>query len=195
MGNKKTTNGNTHQTQSFGQMVSKAALTQLLPNIEQMVSNLGSRLATQQARTYELVFSRILVLEKIVMEKFKITEVDLANKFADVEDERSKLIKVEEITSGDTVRLEIKTKPTTDLEYHGETRLKIQNIGTGANLGTELETATLGMKTGETKEVVFGQNGENVASIFINRVSRPLNPPKKVEIATKETLNEDTTSR
>lgn len=176
-----------HASQSFGQMVSKAALTQLLPSIEGMVNNLGSRLAMQQARTYELVFSRILVIEKILMEKHGITETDLANKFADVEDERAKLTKADVVQVGDTVRLEVKTKNTGDKEYQGSTRLKAQNFGTGINLGEELEKAALGMKVDEVREVAFGEKGESTASIQVNRISRPA--PKAPTVLETENAN------
>jgi len=183
---KKRTGNNQHASQSFGQMVSKAALTQMLPQIEQMVNNLGRRLAAQQARTYEMLFSRIVVLEKIMMEKYGITEENLAERFADVEDERDGLVKADEVTEGDLVRLEISTKVNTQKDFQGTTKLKVPNIGKGEQLGEELEKAALGMKVGETKEVKFGEKQELTAKLFVQRISRPVQ-------AEEETPTETTT--
>lgn len=187
MGKKRTGNNNQHASQSFGQMVSKAALTQMLPQIESMVNNLGRRLAAQQARTYEMLFSRIVVLEKIMMEKYGITEENLADRFADVEDERDSLVKADTVEQGDLVRLEISTKVNDQKDFQGTTKLKVPNIGKGDQLGTELETAALGMKVGETKEVKFGEKQELTAKLFVQRISRPI---KAEEEETSQTTTE-----
>jgi len=191
MGNKK---GQQRLQQSMGNMVSRAALAQLGPHIEQMVvdyvNQLGSNLSTQTASTLESMFSRIVVLETILIEKMGYTKEDLANKVADIEDQNQGLKKTESsVEKNDVVRLEIKTKMKEQTEYQGTSKLRISQIGSGQTLGLELESAIIGMKSGETKEVEFGQNKEMLAQITLNRVSRS----EKKQAA--EASNESTASQ
>lgn len=166
-----------HQQQSFGNMVSKAALTQMGPQIEQMVrayvQNLGNQLAAQQASTLETLFARVVVLEQIVIEKLGYSGEDLTNMVAAIEDEKENLTLVDGAAElGDVVRLEISTKAKDQTEFQGSSRLKIYQTGSGQTIGQELEAAILGMKTKETKEINFGKDGAMVAKITIDRVSR-----------------------
>lgn len=191
MGNKK---GQQRLQQSMGNMVSRAALAQLGPHIEQTVvdyvNQLGSNLSTQTASTLESMFSRIVVLETILIEKMGYTKEDLANKVADIEDQNQGLKKTESsVEKNDVVRLEIKTKMKEQTEYQGTSKLRISQIGSGQTLGLELESAIIGMKSGETKEVEFGQNKEMLAQITLNRVSRS----EKKQAA--EASNESTASQ
>jgi len=173
MGNKK----QQHLQQSMGNMVSKAALAQMGPAIERyvqaLVQNLGSQVATQTASTMETLFSRIVVLESIIMEKYGLTKEDLATKVSNLEDEKEGLKQVEGgVEKNDIVRLEIKTKAKDQTEYQGSSLLKVYKTGSGETLGEELETPILGMKAGETKTVEFGKDKQMVAEISINRISR-----------------------
>lgn len=175
MGKKKNQN---HLQQSVGNLVSKAALAQMGPQIEAVVRSyvqqLGNQLAVQQASTLETLFARVVVLESIVMEKLGYTTEDLTNKVADIEDEKENLMKVDQVELGDVVRLEIRTKTKDQTEYQGSSRLKVAQIGTGQTVGTELETAVIGMKAGETKEVLFGKDQAMSAEIKLDRVSRTI---------------------
>ena len=175
MGKKKTQQN--HQTQSFGNMVSKAALSQMGPSIEryvqQVVSQLGSQLAVQQASTLETLFARVVVLEEILMEKHQFTKEDLANKVAEVEDRKENLTLATSVEKGDVVRLEIATKTKDQDEYQGTSRLKIYETGSGQTIGNELENDIVGMATGETKEIHIGKDKGMVAKIKVERVSRP----------------------
>lgn len=176
MGKKKTSN-QPHLQQSMGQMVSRAALAQMGPQIEQMVrayiNQLGNQLAVQQASTLETLFARVVVLESIIMEKLGYTTDDLTNKVAAIEDEKEGLTLVEGAAElGDVVRLEIRTKTKDQPEFQGSSRLKISQIGTGQTIGQELEAAVLGMKAKDVKEVSFGKDGAMTAEITVDRVSR-----------------------
>lgn len=174
---KKKTNGSQHLQQSIGGLVSKAALAQLGPQIEQMVmahvQHLGQQLAMESASTLQTLFSRVVVLETIVMEKLGITSEELTGRVADLEDSKEGLVRAETVQAGDVIRLEISTKTKDQAEFQGSSRLKVSQIGSGQTLGNELEGATLGMKAGETKEVSFGKDGGMVAKLTVDRVSRP----------------------
>lgn len=165
-----------HQTQSFEQMVSKAALAKMAPEIEQMVrhytQNLGNQLAQHQASTLETLFSRVVTLERLAMEKFGLSAEDLANKISDLEDEKEGLSKVDAVELNDVVRLVVKTKTADQLDYQGESRLKLYQSGSGNTLGPELEGAIIGMKTGEVKTLSFGKDAQLVAEIKVDRISR-----------------------
>lgn len=182
MGQKKSKQN--HVQQSMGQMVSKAALAQMGPQIAQFVQaqvqQLGSQLAMQQASTLETLFSRVVVLETILMEKYGYSKDDLAEKVALLEDEKEGLTLVTGgIEKNDVVRLEVKTKAKEQADFAGSSRLKLYKTGTGETIGQELEEALLGMKSGETKQVEFGKDKSMVAEFTVNRISRNLNP--KVE--------------
>lgn len=165
-----------HLQQSMGQMVSNAAMAKLGPHIQNYVDNrvraLGMQLATQQASTLETLFSRIVVLESIIMEKYSLTEDDLSNKVADLEDSKQGLTKVDQVEKGDTARLEISTKSKDQEDFQGSSRLKLSNVGSGENLGQELEDALIGMKTGETKLIEFGEDKLMQAKVRMDRISR-----------------------
>lgn len=173
---KKKSNSQPRLQQSLGNLVSKAALAQLGPQIEDMVishvQHLGQQISMQQASTLQTLFSRVVVLEQIVMDKLGLTSEDLTGMVADLEDSKEGLAKAESVESGDVVRLEISTKTKDQTEYQGSSRLKVSQIGSGQTLGNELEGATLGMKAGETKEINFGKDGGMVAKLTVDRVSR-----------------------
>jgi hypothetical protein len=184
-----------HVQQSMGQMVSKAALAQMGPAIEKyvqaVVQRLGSQIAMQQVSTLETMFSRIVVLETILMEKFGFTKEDLATKVAEVEDEKESLKLVDgAVEEGDVVRLEVKTKSKDQTDFQGSTRLKIYNIGSGQTIDKELESAVIGMKAGETKQVEFGEDKQMVAELTVNRVSRG-EKPVETENKTEESNAKD----
>lgn len=171
-----------HITQSMGQMVSKAALVQLQEPISMMVNNLGQRLALKQAENTQTMFTRIVAIEKVLIDKGVLTQEDLQLKVADIEDSREGLINVDDaLATGDTARIQVRTKEIADETFEsGVTRLKIGQTGTGNTLGTEVELGIVGMKVGETKVITFA-DGKLNAEIKIDRISRPVPPPKPLD--------------
>lgn len=194
MNHKKKNQNNKHQGVSFENMVSKAALAQLGPEIAAMINqmgkNIGSSLAKQSANTFEQLYKRVRSLEELLMEKLGVTAEELAGRIADMEDRAEGLVSVKTTESGDLVRLEIKTKTKADTEYQGASKLQIRNVGSGAHIGIEVESQILGMSTGETKEIEFGENKEMQASIYVERVSRK----PKVEVV-EEAKNESSSAQ
>jgi uncharacterized protein (DUF39 family) len=171
MGNKKQQQ---RVQQSMGNMVSKAALTQLGPEIAQMINNglqqVANQLAQEQLSTLATMFVRIRVLEEIVVEKLGYTQDQLAQKVSDIEDKSENLQTADVAQVDDVVRVEVKTKTKDQTEFQGSTRLKITELGSGASIGKELEAKLIGMKVGEVKETEFGQG--MVAELTIDRISR-----------------------
>lgn len=171
-----------HITQSMGQMVSKAALVQLQEPISMMVNNLGQRLALKQAENTQTMFTRIVAIEKVLIDKGVLTQEDLQLKVADIEDSREGLVNVDDaLATGDTARIQVRTKEIADETFEsGVTRLKVGQTGTGNTLGTEVELGIVGMKVGETKVITFA-DGKLNAEIKIDRISRPVPPPKPLD--------------
>ena len=199
MGKKKNKQQVQHVTQSMGQMVSRAALAQLAEPIGQMVqrgvNQLGQKLAMKQAENVSVMFTRIVAIEKLLIEKNIVTQEDLQNKVADIEDERDGATKADDLQTGDIARIDVRTKDVKAENYEdGVTKLKVMNTGSGNTMGTEVEAGMIGMKVGETKVVTFADNKLN-AEIKLCRVSRPIPPPPPpVALVKDEAPAADTTA-
>jgi hypothetical protein len=179
-----------HVAESMGQMVSRAALSQLMKPISQMiqiqVNQLGQKLAFKQAENTAMMFTRIVATEKLLIEKGIVTQDELQNKVADIEDERDNATKADVLEKGDIARIEVRTKDVKAKDFEdGTTKFKVMNFGSGSTLGTEVETAALGMKVGELRIVTFADNTLN-AEITLARVSRPIPPPAPPVVEAKE---------
>lgn len=178
MGKKKTQQ---HQTQSFGNMVSKAALAQLGPHIEAMVNSLGQQLAIRQANTYGQLFTRIVALEKLLIEKTLTTQDEIMSKISDVEDQREGLVAATELKLGDVARIEARTKNEDGTYKTDSTRLKVVNAGSGDTLGKEVEQTLIGLKVGDKAIVKTGKNKEIDVEITLTKSSRPVAEEVKSE--------------
>jgi hypothetical protein len=181
MGKKKSSGPQSHATQSFGQMVSKAALSQMMPQIEDVVrhyvNQLGSQIAQKSAETIEHLHARVVCLEALLMDKGVTTKEELSDKIASIEDDKRGVAAVDgPAESGDSVRVTIETKLKDQAEYQGRSLVRIDNVGTGNSFGPELESAIVGMKANEVKEVTFGKDKELGARLSVARVSRPKAP-------------------
>lgn len=172
-----------HPQKSFDQMVAETTLQKFRPYIDQQLQGVAGALAQQQQQQFENVYLRQTVLEQIVEEKLGITKEELANRVASVQDESLGLVPVKDVAEGDRVRIEIKTKTKDQEEFQGESRLLVDNVGSGNTLGPELEKPLVGMTTGESKEIAFGKEKAMTALVTINRVSRR---PKVEEAASEE---------
>jgi hypothetical protein len=171
MGKKKSSGPQSHATQSFGQMVSKAALSQMMPQIEDVVrhyvNQLGSQIAQKSAETIEHLHARVVCLEALLMDKGVTTKEELSDKIASIEDDKRGVAAVDgPAESGDSVLKD-------QAEYQGRSLVRIDNVGTGNSFGPELESAIVGMKANEVKEVTFGKDKELGARLSVARVSRP----------------------
>lgn len=185
MGNKrKSSGGKPHPTMSFEQMVSKAALDRLKPYIAQMAAEEAKKLENKTNNTLNMLFGRIVVLEQLAMDHFKITDEQLADKLNDVEDGNQGLaVATDQVVVGDLVRLEIKTKDKDAKEWAGSSRIKVYQAGSGQTLGAEIEKQLPGMKPGEVKAFDIGKEGDQMTvELTINRISREIKPPTPASI-------------
>lgn len=165
-----------HPQQSFQNMVADATLSKLSGYIDQEVQRFGASLSQRTATTLDALFTRIISLEELLMKTNPaITKDVLAEQVATIEDRNEGLKSVDNdavVELGDRVRIEIKTKTDDQTEFQGQSRLMIDNAGSGNTLGQELESVLVGMKAGETRENKFGKDQKMVASITINKISR-----------------------
>lgn len=173
-----------HATRSFEQMVADATSTRLKEYIQDQIRGLAQGLMARQQQGFANSALRTVAIEELLMDKLGVTKDDLANKVAVVQDRSEGFDPVDgAVELGDRTRLEIRTKTSEQTEYAGTSRLLVDNTGSGNTLGKELEAAVLGMKVGETREVLFGKDNSLQASITVQKVSRQ---PKPEPTETKE---------
>lgn len=177
----------THQTRSFEQLVADATLNKFGGYIDEQIEQAAQAILIRQQRAMTAVFTRIVSIEEILLETVPgLTKDQLAARVADVTDRNEGFTAVDEAVSvGDRVRVEIKTKTADQAEYQGSSRMQIDQTGSGNTLGAELESALIGMKAGETREVMFGKDHSLQASLHVSKVSRQ--PVAAEEAAPAET--------
>lgn len=178
-----------HPTRSFEQLVAEATQVKLGAFIEGQIAELGQNLLARQQQSLTSVMQRIIAIEEILLETVAgLTKDKLADRVATIQDRSEGFATVEDglVAIGDRVRLEIKTKTADQAEFQGSSRFQLDNTGSGATLGAELETAVVGMKVGETKEISFGENKSLVASLNVHKVSRQIPTETAEESAATE---------
>lgn len=165
-----------HPTRSFEQLVAEATRAKLGAYIDEQIEGAAQAILGRQQRALQGVFRRIVCLEEILMETVPgLTKESLAVRVSNIEDRADGFEATDEVVrEGDRVRVEVKTRTIDQTEFQGASRLQIDNVGSGATLGKELETAIIGMKAGETKEIKFGKDESIVASISLDKVSREI---------------------
>jgi hypothetical protein len=177
---------NKHANASFQDLVAQAVNSKLLNTVNQQMNYLASLIAQEQRSNLEDIYSRLNTLESLCLEKFGLTDEEFAILVAETEDKLSGFIAGEIVEEGDLVRLEIATRTKEQEEFQGSTRTKLQNAGSTKTFGEEIESAIIGMKVNETKEIEFGKDKGMVAKVTIQTTSRA---PIKEE--TKEESNEN----
>lgn len=185
MGRKQTHRGASQQGQkNFQEQIMSMTLKKFQPYIEMQVANAAQEVADQQKKLLESLYLRARVLEDIVIAKFEDIDSNyLAESVADLQDDLLNMEKVETSEKGDRVRITIKTKSEDQEDFQGESPILVNNVGSGATLGAEIEGQLLGMKVGEVKEFTFGHEGKMTASVEVHRVSRTKKPEPEVKDA------------
>lgn len=160
---------------SFQQLVAEAANAKLLTTVQQEIYQLGGQIAQNQSRELSGIVTRLAAIEQVLIEKLGITEEQLTEKVATIEDQALGYERVEEVSSGDLVRLTVSTKKADAEEYTGESKLQVNNCGNSPfTLPQKLEEALITLKTGQTIEVPFGKDDSMKAKLTVDRVSRKI---------------------
>lgn len=184
--------GRAQQQQSFQQTITDQTLKKFKPYIDQQLQGAARAIAMQQSQLLDSAFTRIRILEELLIEKHEdVSKIFLANRVAELEDQKNGLVVADEVVIGDRVRLEIRAKEL-DGEYKESTKLLVDNAGTGQTLGAALEDALVGMKTDEIKEITYGAGQKMTAELTINRVSRaPVAVKAEETVSAEECTNAD----
>ena len=172
-----------HAQKSFMELVENASLTKVKPYIDQRVQQLGFQLQQEQNLSLSALARRIVVLEELVGEKLGISLDELTSRVYDLEDKDSGYEKTEEVKEGSLVRLSIATKATeSEDDFAGESTLVVTGVAAEPyTLPKELETALVGLATGESTEAAFGKDGKMTAKMTVLRVSEKIQEEKADE--------------
>jgi len=192
MGKKRSkSTGKPRQTHSFEQLVGKANQEALKPFIMQQMNFLGMQLRQSTLRELSSIQMRIMALEKFAIEKLNITEDDIANKVAELEDEATGLVpSTEGAKEGDLVRATINVKAEGQEEFGPEQRMQIDKLSLEPFTVTEdFEKQLIGIKQGETRELTMDE-GKTLVKVKADRLSTPKPQPKPVEAKTEESSDE-----
>lgn len=177
---KKGTSGNSHQGENFKDMVASASLLKVKPFLDQQLRMIAMQLRQEQQSTLRSLYVRTVTLEKLIMDKFDISDDQLSSLVADTEDKSAGLEPADIIEKGDTIRLEVSTKTKDQEEFQGSSRSLVESVMTEPYaLGEEIESELIGLKTGEVKEFDFGEDKKMTAKVVISRISRLI--PKEKE--------------
>lgn len=176
--------GKPHQNRSFEQLVGKANQEALKPFIMQQMNFLGMQLRQAQLKELSSIQMRIMALEKFAIEKLNITEDDIANKVAELEDEATGLILSSEgAKEGDLLRATIQVKTEGQDEFGPEQRMQIDKLALEPFTVTEdFEKQLVGIAQGETREVKMDE-GKTLVNVTADRISTPKPQPKPVAVA------------
>lgn len=201
-------------TNSFANMMSQAQLKALKPFIEQQVQMQGFQIQQKVTRLFleqmAGIQTRIIALEELLLETTNLTQADMATRVTEVEDKGMGYELVEgPAAENDMVRIDYKEKEEGAEYAENWEKLRINALGRKVQDRVqtieELETALVGMTSGEEKEVYLPPETENVpegqeakgAYVLAKmvRVSRkPAPEPVKDEAPNKEESNADDTS-
>jgi len=175
MGKKKTNNGGKpHQSLSFEQLVAKANQERLKPYIHELFMSLGNDLSQRVFRQLANIQTRVMALEEILIGKFNVTEVEIQQKVAEIEDEATGYKSVTRpAEAGDLLRVSIETKAKGTEEFTAPVKRQITKLlNQPFSLTETIEKALVGVSAGETKEVTL--EGDFLVRVTVDRVSENL---------------------
>lgn len=157
---------------TFQDQVASATLGKFQGYIDQQIITVTQAVARELNQQLVALYERHTVLENIVTDKLNITQEELALMVADFQDEKDGYISAPETNlckESDRVRILIKTKTKDQDEFQGQSKMLIDNCGSGNTIGKELESGIIGMKVGDSKELPFGDG--MVAFIELIKIS------------------------
>lgn len=174
-----------HQTHSFAQMVSQAQLNALKPYIEEVVQQtVQLTVAQNMQHISRLVLNHISQVQTRQLAVEKLLDLDkekLSFHIAEIEDDAFGFETKEGMAEkGDKVRVEVQSKAEDEDAFGESEKVLINSLlseDVNGNVQTlkELEEGILGLKSGETKEIVLpsAENEEkgSVMKIKVIRVS------------------------
>lgn len=194
MGKKKTNNGGKpHQNLSFEQLVAKANQERLKPYIHELFMSLGNDLSQRVFRQLANIQTRVMALEEILIEKFNVSEVEIQQKVAQIEDEATGYSAVTRpAQAGDLLRVSIETKAKGTEEFTAPVKRQITKLlNKPFSLTETIETALVGVSAGESKEVTL--EGDFLVRVTVDRVSENLAAKAQAEAEANKAAQTETT--
>lgn len=179
--------GRVHPTQSFASLVSASNRKALEPVVEEMVlaytQQAQQKIAKQMIESLAGVQTRIMVLEKIAIEKLQETKTSLSERVLEVEDEATGHVRVDTpAQKGDLLRVGIKAKGSKSDEWSNTTNIVIHHLAERISEEVtyqtykELEEALIGKIVGDVCDVsihIPDQKEKQHLRIAVDRISRP----------------------
>lgn len=175
MGKKKNQNsGSQHANNSFEQLVAKAVNTRLEKYIHELFQHFGNEISQRVFRQLANIQTRVMALEEILTEKFNVTEVEIQQKVAEIEDEATGYKAVTRpAEAGDLLRVSIETKAKGTEEFTAPVKRQITKLlNQPYSLTETIEKALVGVSAGESREVTL--EGDFLVRVTVDRVSENL---------------------
>lgn len=155
-----------HPTQSFAQLVSQANRDALKPYIDEQVQIKSSQLARQHLSAISEIIAPMAALTRLLVKKGIVTNEELTEARFDTEDEAWNLkATTEGAAEGDYVRIQFQTREDKEgSEYGEEDHLSVRRLGNAQaqQLPTDWEAGMIGMKAGETREIPFTMDSQQL---------------------------------
>lgn len=189
---KKKSNSKPHQSMSFEQLVGKANRDALKPYIHELFMSLGNDLSQRVFRQLANIQTRVMALEEILIGKFNVTEVEIQQKVAEIEDEATGYKAVTRpAEAGDLLRVSIETKAKGTEEFTAPVKRQITKLlNQPFSLTETIEKALVGVSTGETKEVTL--EGDFLVRVTVDRVSENLAAKAQAEAEANKAAQTET---
>ena len=162
--------------ESFSNLVSNSTISKFKPYINELVFEAVEQAGVVYKKNILELAQRVVVLEDFVCGKLSISREELVKALADKQDLLEGLTEVDTVEMSDRTRLTIKTKKPGEAEFSSESRVLIDNTGSGDKLGVPFETNVVGMKTGENKEIELdiGPEMKITVSVTVDKISRKI---------------------
>lgn len=159
-----------------------AVLADLKPFLDQSLGIMYEQLKRDFGNQVADIYTRVVALEELLEQK-----VDNFNREM-IEDQMYLVIDrtygLEEIPVAEKAclaRIKLQTRTVDKEKWSSAGRRDIPNLGSGQTLGPALEEAIIGLKTGETTEVLFGKDNKIEAKITLLRASMAPKAPEKLD--------------
>lgn len=171
---KKKSSGNSHANNSFEQLVAKAVNARLERYIHELFTHFGNDLSQRVFRQLANIQTRIMAIEDIIVEKLNITEAEIQQRVASIEDDATGYKSVSRpAEAGDLLRVSIETKAKGTEEFTAPVKRQITKLlNQPYSLTETIEQALVGVSAGETKEVTL--EGDFLVRVTVDRVSENL---------------------
>lgn len=171
--NRKGKIGQPHAQQSYASLVSKATRDLLKPFINQQIQEFGNSTFKMFFQKIEPFLTKVGAFESLLISRLGITATDIEVAVAEMEDKATGyVISTEPAKAGDLIRVTYTVKEKDSEEWGSNEKMLIKHLDVEPRLFfEEVEAGMIGMKIGETKEIIVTEHADLTAKITIDRIS------------------------